>query len=262
MSFTSARLAKQEKLLGRKAMEAICAARLCVVGCGRNGSAFAILAAYAGYRRFSLFDPDIVRVRNLNATLPFFRADVGKPKVSVLRERLLSLDPAIECAARKERLGRSPRREELEGSDVIIDATDSIETKLKLNGFASRLHAKGLETRLLSLGSGAFVGEGRVLQLGAQATLFERGGACLLCGSLDGAVYSNLTAVSLVVVNALAALLGLNLLVSSLVDLAGQAADRSNFVLFDCLKQKSVSLRRLPRPDCAYCGARTDGRTA
>ena len=259
MSYTSARLAKQEKLFGRAAMVAIAETRLCVIGCGRNGSAFVTLAAYAGFRRFLLFDADVVRAHNLNATIPFFRADIGRPKVEVLKDRLRSIDPSIECEPIRERLGFSQADKALERADALVDATDSIESKLKVNGFTARLHEKGRETKLLSLGSGAFVGDGRILQLGAQATLYEKGGACLLCGSLDEAYYSNLSAVSLVVVNALASLLGLNLLLSALIDPAGLAGERNNFVLFDCLKQKSVSFRRVPRPDCAYCGVWTEG---
>jgi molybdopterin/thiamine biosynthesis adenylyltransferase len=255
MSYTSARLAKQENLFGRAGMEAIAETRLCVIGCGRNGRSVVMLAAYAGFMKFCLVDPDVVKTHNVNATVPFFRADVGRPKVGVLKERLESLDPAIECETHKEKVGKAPAGDALERADVIVDATDSIETKLNLNGFAARLHEKGRGTKLLSLGSGAFVREGRILQLGAQATLFEKGGACLLCGSLDEAGYSNLSGVSLVMVNVFASLLGLNLLLSALIDPAGQAGERSNFILFDCLKQESVSLKRSPRPDCAYCGA-------
>lgn len=254
MSFTAARLFRQTRLFGEDAMELIGFKKILMAGCGRNGSAFAMLAAYAGFSKFRLVDPDIVKTHNINATVPFFKRDVNKPKVCVLRDTILAIDPSIKCEIYPWKTENPLVQEALDLSHVIVDATDSIPAKKFLNERVSENHKKGKSQTLLSLGSGAFVREGRILQLGAQAALFERGGACLMCGPLDQAEKINLSRVSFVVVNVLASLLGLQLLLSSLIGYDRETNGQYNFILYDCLSQQVVKLNRIPREDCGLCG--------
>ena len=253
MNFTQRRLARQARLFGSDAMELIGLKKILVVGCGRNGSAFALLAAYAGFSRFRLADPDVVKAHNVNATVPFFKRDVKRPKVHVLRDKLLAIDPSMKCELYPWKIEDPLVREALDSSHVIVDATDSIPAKKFVNERVSENHKKGKSQTLLSLGSGIFVKNGRILQLGAQATLFERGGACLMCSPLDQAENVNLSPVSFVVVNVLASLLGLQLLLSSLIGYDRETNGKYNFVLYDCLSQQVVKLNRVPREDCEFC---------
>lgn len=257
MNFTKARLFRQARLFGQEAMELIGLKELCIVGCGRNGSSFAFLAAYSGFSKFKLIDPDEVEPHNLNATVPFIMRDIGRPKVWVLSGKILEVDPLIKCETYPYKIENV--RHFLNSSDIIVDATDSIPAKIFLNARVSENQKKGKNQMLLSLGSGAFVKEGRILQLGSQATLFEKGGACLMCGPLDQAEKTNLSRVSFVVINVLASLLGLQLLLSSLIGHDRETSEKYNFILYDCLSQQVVKLNRIPREDCEYCGLRLKG---
>jgi molybdopterin/thiamine biosynthesis adenylyltransferase len=254
MSFTAARLSRQARLFGEDAMELIGLKKIFMAGCGRNGSAFATLAAYAGFSKFRLVDPDVVKTHNVNATVPFFKRDVNKPKVCILRDTLLAIDPSIKCEIYPWKLENPLVQEALDSSHVIVDATDSIPAKKFLNEWVSENHKKGKSQMLLSLGSGIFVKDSRILQLGAQATLFEKGGVCLMCGPLDVEDKSNLSRVSFVVVNVLASLLGLQLLLSLLIGYDRETNGKYNFILYDCLSQQVVKLNRVPREDCPLCG--------
>jgi len=255
MTFTHARLARQERLFGARAMDVIEEQKVCMVGVSRNGGASAVLLAHSGFMRFSLVDMDYVEAHNLNAGVAFTKKDIGRLKVEVVKERLFELDPAIECNAYPFAVQDARVQEALDSSHIIVDATDSIPAKKFLNERVSENHKKGKSQTLLSLGSGAFVREGRILQLGAQAALFERGGACLMCGPLDQAEKINLSRVSFVVVNILASLLGLQLLLSSLIGYDRETNGQYNFILYDCLSQQVVKLNRIPREDCGLCGS-------
>jgi molybdopterin/thiamine biosynthesis adenylyltransferase len=254
MNFTKARLAKQARLFGQEAMELIGLKRLCIVGCGRNGSSFATLAAYAGFAKFSLIDPDIVKPHNLNATIPFFMGDIGRLKGEVVKERLKAIDRSIKCKAYPFMIQDVAVSEVLASADIVVDATDSIPAKKFLNARVSENQKKGKNQMLLSLGSGAFVRGGRILQLGAQAALYEEGGACLMCGPLDFEEKTNLSRVSFVAMNVLASVLGLQLLLSSLIGHDRETSGKYNFILYDCLSQQVVKLNRAPREDCKFCG--------
>lgn len=254
MSFTGARLARQVRLFGQKAMKQVSSKFVCVIGCGRNGGFFAAILAYAGFFRFALIDPDTVKPHNLNATVPFFKKDVGRLKVEVVKERIQAIDPMIECGIFALPVEHPDVQKAIDFSDVIVDATDSIPAKKFINARVSENIRAGKDQKLLSLGSGAFVKDGRILQLGAQATLFEKGGACLMCGPLDQSERVNLSRVSFVAVNVLASVLGLQLLLSSIIGHDREAREKYNFVLYDCLSQRVITLNRVPREDCEYCG--------
>ncbi len=253
MTYTLERLAKQEKLFGHQVMNQFAEVSLAIIGCGRNGCSFATLAAYAGFMHFFLIDPDVAEPRNVNATVPFFKEDVGKPKVEVVKAKLKAIDPSIRVETLQSDVQGKGMECILNSSDILVDATDSIPAKKFLNARVAENLQEGNAQKLVSLGSGAFVKDGRILQLGAQATLFEKGGACLMCGTLDPSDKVNLSRVSFVVVNVMASLLGLQLLVSSLSG-EDSGLERHDFVLYDILSQQVVALNRSPRERCEFCG--------
>ena len=65
-------------------------AEVTILGCGGIGSISAVLLAGAGVRKFKIFDPDYIEKSNLNRQIFWRQADVGKPKVDILKEQLVS----------------------------------------------------------------------------------------------------------------------------------------------------------------------------
>lgn len=255
--FTFQRLSRQAKLLGRKRMEKLESLKLAIVGCGRNGSFFSNLAAYAGLFQFVLIDSDVVKAHNVNASVLFGYRDLGRKKVEVVKERLKAIDPAIECDCFPCVVEDCSVLPVLKSCDVIVSAVDSIPAKNFLNSFVAGIIRDGHEISLLDLASGAYVRNGNILLLGGQATLFAPGGACLLCGGLDEDDFTNLSNVSFVIPNGFSALLGIELLISYITDYdtpAGEGKEEYNFILYDCLSHQLVKLNRLSRNDCNFCG--------
>jgi molybdopterin/thiamine biosynthesis adenylyltransferase len=250
-SFSRLRLARQERLFHRKSMERIKSLQLTVVGCGRNGSFFSILAAYSGFFHINLIDPDIVKAHNINASILFGYEDVGRQKVEVVCEGIKRVDPSIECFTFFCRAQDEAAVRILEKSDVIVSCVDNVVTKNFLNAFVSEQMKNGNEVLLLDLASGAFVRDKKILLLGGQASLYFAGGPCLLCQSLDDDESMNLSNVSFIIPNAISAVLGMELLFSHLT---GHSGTKYNFVLYDCLTHQIVTLSHRSRKDREFCG--------
>lgn len=120
-----------ERLLGANSLAQLTRARVILFGVGGVGGWCAEALVRSGIGHLTLVDPDCVDVTNINRQLPATTRTVGRPKVDVLRERLLEINPLCEITARQERytLGADFQ---LAGYDVIIDAIDSLTDKANL----------------------------------------------------------------------------------------------------------------------------------
>lgn len=120
-----------ERLLGANGLAQLTRARVILFGVGGVGGWCAEALVRSGIGHLTLVDPDCVDVTNINRQLPATTRTVGHPKVNVLRERLLEINPLCDVTALQERytLGADFQ---LAGYDVIIDAIDSLTDKANL----------------------------------------------------------------------------------------------------------------------------------
>ena len=120
-----------ERLLGANGLAQLTRARVILFGVGGVGGWCAEALVRSGIGHLTLVDPDCVDVTNINRQLPATTRTVGRPKVDVLRERLLEINPLCDVTALQERytLGADFQ---LAGYDVIIDAIDSLTDKANL----------------------------------------------------------------------------------------------------------------------------------
>lgn len=81
------------RLYGREALERFHASHVCVVGVGGVGSWVVESLARSGVGALTFVDLDDVCITNVNRQLPALDGTVGKPKVSVLAERVLAINP-------------------------------------------------------------------------------------------------------------------------------------------------------------------------
>ena len=120
-----------ERLLGTDGLAQLTRARVILFGVGGVGGWCADALVRSGIGHLTLVDPDCVDVTNITRQLPATTRTVGRPKVEVLRERLLEINPLCDVTALQERytLGADFQ---LAGYDVIIDAIDSLTDKANL----------------------------------------------------------------------------------------------------------------------------------
>ncbi len=111
-------------------------ARICIAGTGGLGSASAYYLAAAGVGHLRIIDRDKVELSNLNRQILHFTPDVGQLKVLSALDKLESLNPYCRVEAIEADMNEDNVFELIDGSDVVIDALDSIGTRRILN-FAS-----------------------------------------------------------------------------------------------------------------------------
>lgn len=87
----------------------------------------------AGVGALVMIDGDEIHLSNLNRQLHALESTIGRPKVNVMRERLLDINPRCHIQAIKE-FYRPEREEELLGSgyDYVVDAIDMVPAKVSL----------------------------------------------------------------------------------------------------------------------------------
>jgi molybdopterin/thiamine biosynthesis adenylyltransferase len=129
--------------------------RLLIAGCG-IGSSPAVCAARMGFENFVLVDDDVVDAHNLNRQFYDF-ADVGRPKVDALAEKILRINPAARIDAVRAYLGADNTDGIVGRADIVFDTVDFLDLPAIL-----RLHACAKQRRVpvftaLSVGFGALV---------------------------------------------------------------------------------------------------------
>jgi len=166
---TSARHHRQQILteVGEAGQQRLERASVAIVGLGGLGSPVALYLAAAGVGRLGLIDDQQVELSNLNRQILFEDCDVGRPKVEAAAGRLLILDSAVRLDARKESVRASNVEAIVAEYDLVVDCTDSFETKFLLNDAAVLLRKPLVH--------------GAVLRWGGQATTVLADGPCLRC---------------------------------------------------------------------------------
>lgn len=129
-------------LLGDRAVARLSKAHVMVVGLGGVGGIAAEALCRSGVGRLTLVDGDRVSISNLNRQIVAVRSNVGQPKASMLKKRLMEIQPEAFVAAEDCNFTEqtSDRLLALQ-PDFIIDAIDSMADKLEL---IVKCHQKGL----------------------------------------------------------------------------------------------------------------------
>lgn len=134
---------RSELLLGPDAMERIARKRVIVFGVGGVGSWCAEGLVRSGIHQLTIVDSDCVCTTNINRQLMATTQTVGLPKVEVLKERLLTINPEAEITALQKFFTQETVEEfSLDDYDYIIDAIDSLKDKALLILTACQTKAK------------------------------------------------------------------------------------------------------------------------
>lgn len=120
-------------LVGPEKFDKIAAARVLIFGVGGVGSWCAEGLVRSGIQHITIVDSDLVCMTNCNRQLIATSSTIGRPKVEILRERLLDINPYAEVNAIQARYNAETADQFDMGSyDFIVDAIDSLEDKIDL----------------------------------------------------------------------------------------------------------------------------------
>jgi len=134
---------RAELLFKAEGLDKLRNANILVVGLGGVGSFSAEFLTRAGVGKMTIVDGDIVDITNINRQLPALHSTIGEPKVTIVGDRLMDINPELQLTRIREFL--SPERAfELVSNefDYVLDCIDSITPKLNLIVAAKRKRVK------------------------------------------------------------------------------------------------------------------------
>ena len=86
-------------LLGEEGLKRLSQARVAVFGIGGVGGHAAEALARSGVGKLDLIDKDVVSISNINRQVIATTKTVGQPKVRVMEERILEINPEAQVTA-------------------------------------------------------------------------------------------------------------------------------------------------------------------
>lgn len=124
---------RTELLLGCEAIEKLHNSKVAVFGIGGVGGYVCEALIRCGVGNFDLIDNDDVSISNINRQIIATHDTVGKDKVTVAKERMLSINPNVNInTIKKFVLPENINDFDFSSYDYIIDAIDTVSAKLAI----------------------------------------------------------------------------------------------------------------------------------
>ena len=134
---------RAELLFKKEGLEKLKNANILIVGVGGVGSFAAEFIARAGVGKMTIVDGDVVDITNINRQLPALHSTVGEPKIDVVGNRLMDINPELQLTKIKEFLSPERAFEIVSDEfDFVMDCIDSVTPKLNLIIAAKRKKVK------------------------------------------------------------------------------------------------------------------------
>ncbi|GFN36321.1 tRNA threonylcarbamoyladenosine dehydratase [Tepidimicrobium xylanilyticum] len=127
------RFIRTELLLGKEGMEILKKSKVAIFGIGGVGSFTAEALVRCGLGNIVIIDYDIIDITNINRQIHATSKTVGLPKVEVMKNRLLDINPELDVIAIKDIYNNDTKERLLSKDyDYVIDAIDMISAKISL----------------------------------------------------------------------------------------------------------------------------------
>lgn len=124
---------RSELIIGKDAIAKLKNSKVAVFGIGGVGSFTVEALARCGVGNLTLIDDDNVCLTNINRQIHATTKTVGKPKVEVMRDRVLEINPKAKVEA-LQKFYSSDTGDELfnQQYDYVVDAIDTVSGKIDL----------------------------------------------------------------------------------------------------------------------------------
>jgi len=229
------------KEIGGPGQQALLSAKAVIIGAGGLGGPAGLYLAAAGLGEITIIDDDVVETSNLQRQVQFVHSDIGMPKAQIMADTLVDLNPDIRLNYKNARLNEDNARALLSDHDIILDGTDSFETRFLVNEMS---HALGIP--LISGAIGRFDG---------QLSLFnaQKDTPCYRC--LVPSLPPNAATCSEVgVVGALAGVVGSMMALETIKHITGAGKTLAGRLwIFDGLSSESRIVKLGKDPACPVC---------
>lgn len=130
---------------------------IAIAGLGGVGGSHLTTLARLGIGRFKIADPDQFELANFNRQMGATMSSIGRPKVDVLREMALEINPTLELQYYNEPIGADNIEDFLQGVDVYVDGLDFFAMEARRLVFEACAHYGIPAVTAAPLGMGAAV---------------------------------------------------------------------------------------------------------
>ncbi len=221
-------------------------ARVLVVGAGGLGSPVLLYLGAAGVGTIGVIDDDLVSLSNLQRQIVHADARSGSAKVFSAEAGIRALNPHVRVKPYNRRLTAAIAEELFADFDLVVDGSDSFETRRIVNA-AAVATARPLIA-------------GAITQWEGQVTLYDpaRGAPCMAC------LFPQAPAAGLAppcaeagVVGALPGIVGSIMAMEAIKEIVGAGTGlRGTLLMWDGLDAEARRIAVARRPDCPVCGTR------
>jgi len=238
--------------VGPEGQATLLGSKVLLVGAGGLGSPAALYLAAAGVGTLGIVDFDVVDASNLQRQVLHSTDRIGMRKTASAARTIAGLNPDVRVVAHDEMLVADNVAQLIEGYDVVLDGTDTFETRYLLNDAA--------------VIAGIPVVHASVFRFEGQLTVFDPpAGPCYRCLYPTPPPPELAPACSVAgvlgVVPGIMGLLQANEVLKLLLRIGTTLAGR--LVLFDALEGEFTELRLRRDPACPVCSeAATEARAA
>ena len=145
------RFVRTALIFGDEGMSRLQNARVAIFGVGGVGGHCVQALARAGVGAIDVFDDDVVSVTNINRQAVAMTSTIGRPKVEVIRDQILDINP--DAAVTFRQMFYTPENADevdLSVYDYIVDAIDTVKAKVEL---ICRANAAGISI-ISAMGAG------------------------------------------------------------------------------------------------------------
>jgi tRNA A37 threonylcarbamoyladenosine dehydratase len=124
---------RTEMLIGSKGLERLKESKVAIFGIGGVGTFVVEGLARSGVGGLVLIDKDDICVTNINRQIHATVKTIGRPKVEVMRERILEINPMARVQIHRIEYNRENAGDLLSGDfSYVVDAIDMVSAKLDL----------------------------------------------------------------------------------------------------------------------------------
>src|ERR1700716_3928532 len=109
------------------------AAKVLLIGAGGLGSPVALYLAAAGVGKIGIVDYDTVDLSNLHRQIIHGHANIGRPKVDSVRERLADVHPDVDVVTFNEPISSANALDIIRDFDIVVNGSDNFPTRYLVN---------------------------------------------------------------------------------------------------------------------------------
>ncbi|MFO7990669.1 MAG: HesA/MoeB/ThiF family protein, partial [Thermoplasmata archaeon] len=154
--------------IGERGQKLLSSAEVTIIGLGGLGTVISDALVRCGVGTVNIVDRDVVEISNLQRQTLYDEKDIGDKKADAAYHRLKSINSDVDIQKYILNVGPSNIEDLIEKADIVLDATDNIDTRYVINEACVKQYVPWIFTSVMGT-------------YGMTLNIFPRKGPCLRC---------------------------------------------------------------------------------